>query len=160
MPEAVNTFIETNNYQEMYLTQQKILDSDFYDISHYATAPDKLGLLTSMFGHEAQQAILKGNLIGPVKGGIYENLIFDMLVKRGYKLYYYKTDNSTQEIEFLITKEQTVIPVEVKTKNGTTLSLNNYMAEYHPSFAYKLISGNVGVADCKVTLPLYMAMFI
>ncbi len=236
MPEAVNTFIYTNNYQEVYQTQQKILDSYFYDISHYASAPDKpkiaacyrsiprqlakdytrfqysvveqggssrkftssldwllgasliksccnvstpmfplvayekpeqfkiymhdIGLLTSMFGHETQQAILKGNLVGPAKGGIYENLIFDMLIKRGYKLYYYKTDNSTQEIEFLITKEQSIIPVEVKSKNGATISLNNFLAEYRPPFAYKLISGNVGVADCKVTLPLYMAMFI
>ncbi len=118
-----------------------------------------IGLLTSMFGHETQQAILKGNLIGPAKGGIYENLIFDILIKRGYKLYYYKTDNSTQEIEFLITKEQTFIPVEVKSKNGATILLNNYMAEYHPPFAYKLINRNVKVADCKITLPLYMAMF-
>lgn len=236
MPEAVNTFIETNNYQEVYRTQQKILDSYFYDIGHYASASEKpkiaacyrsiprqlakdytrfqyktveqkatsrkfansldwllgasliksctnvatpmfplvayekpeqfkiymhdIGLLTSMFGFETQQAILKGSLVGPAKGGIYENLIFDILSKRGYALYYYKTENSTQEIEFLITKGQSVIPVEVKSKNGATLSLNGYIEEYHPPFAYKLISGNVGVAETKITIPLYMALFI
>ncbi len=119
-----------------------------------------IGLLTSMFGHETQQAILKDSLVGPAKGGIYENLVFDMLIKRGYKLYYYKTDNSTQEIEFLLTKEQDIIPVEVKSKNGATVSLNSYIEEYCPHYAYKLINGNVGVAGTKVTLPLYMAIFI
>jgi hypothetical protein len=27
-------------------------------------------------------------------------------------------------------------------------------------YGYKLISGNIGVSDKKITLPLYMAMFI
>ncbi len=236
MPEVVNTFIETNNYQSVNEAQKKILDSYFYDISHYASTPDKpkiaacyssiprqlakdhtrfkystveqggsarkfttsldwligaslvkscsnvttplfplvayekpeqfkiymhdIGLLTSMFGFETQQAILKGNLVGPAKGGIYENLIFDMLTKRGYKLYYFKNESNTQEIEFLITKEQSVIPIEVKSKNGATLSLNSFIDNYAPPYAYKLISGNIGVSDTKITLPLYMAMFI
>ncbi len=236
MPEAVNVFIETNNYQEVYKIQQKILNSYFYDINNYSTVPEKpkiaacyrsiprqlakdhtrfqyktieekatsrkfassldwllgaslikaccnvatpmfpliayekpeqfkiymhdIGLLTSMFGQETQQAILKGNLVGPAKGGIYENLIFDILAKRGYSLYYFKTENSTQEIEFLITKEQSIIPIEVKAKNGTTLSLNNFIDQFKPPFAYKLVTGNVGVVDTKITIPLYMALFI
>ena len=47
-----------------------------------------------------------------------------------------------------------------KSKNGATLSLNNFIKNYEPPFAYKLISGNVGVSDTKITLPLYMIMFI
>lgn len=43
---------------------------------------------------------------------------------------------------------------------GATLSLNNFIKNYAPPYAYKLISGNVGVSDTKITLPLYMAMFI
>lgn len=236
MPEVVNVFIKTNNYQEVYKTQQKILASYFDDIHHYASKADKpkieayyqsiprqlakdytkfqyktiehgantrkysssldwlvgaslikqcrnvvtpmfplkayekegqfkiylhdIGLLTSMYGYELQQAILKGNLIGPIKGGIYENLIFDILSKRGYSLYYFKKENNTQEIEFLITKEQAIIPIEVKSKNGATLSLNSFISEYHPPFAYKLIHGNIGVSDTKISLPLYMALFI
>ena len=43
---------------------------------------------------------------------------------------------------------------------GATLSLNNFIKNYAPPFAYKLISGSVGVSDTKITLPLYMTMFI
>ena len=94
------------------------------------------------------------------KGGIYENLVSDILVKRGYKLNYYKTENASQEIEFLITTSAGVIPIEVKAGNGTSVSLNTFIDEFKPMIAYKLITGNIGVIDTKTTLPLYMAMFI
>lgn len=45
-----------------------------------------IGLLTSLYGYETQIALLKDTLTGPAKGGIYENLVFDMLMKRGMML--------------------------------------------------------------------------
>lgn len=45
-----------------------------------------IGLLTSLYGYETQIASLKDTLTGPAKGGIYENLVFDMLMKRGMTL--------------------------------------------------------------------------
>ncbi|MCI8936064.1 MAG: hypothetical protein HFI44_04250 [Lachnospiraceae bacterium] len=41
-----------------------------------------IGLLTALYGYETQTALLKDTLVGPAKGGIYENLVFDMLMKR------------------------------------------------------------------------------
>ena len=236
MPEAVNVFLKTNNFQEVYQTQKKILESYREDIKHYATPvtrqkisdcylsiprqlakeytkfqykvvskdgsarryenclnwlvdagmikmcvnvstpqfplvayekPDQfkvyvtdIGLLTSLYGFETQTALIKDTLTGPAKGGIYENLVFDMLIKRGFSLNYFKNDKNTQEIEFLFVKDGSVIPVEVKSKNGATLSLNNFIRDYAPPYAYKLVSGNLGVSDTKITLPLYMAMFL
>lgn len=177
MPEAVNTFLETNNYQEVFAVQKKILDSYKDDIQHYASTRERqkisdcynsiprqlakeytkfqyktvskdgsarryenclnwlvdagmikmcvnvsaplfplvayekpeqfkvyvtdIGLLTSLYGYETQIALLKDTLTGPTKGGIYENLVFDMLIKRGFSLNYFKNDSNTQEIEFL-----------------------------------------------------------
>lgn len=236
MPEVVNTFLKTNNFQDVYATQKKIMESYQEDIKHYASTtlrqkisdcynsiprqlakeytkfqykvvskegnarrydsclnwlvdagmikmcfnvstpqfplvayekPDQfkvyvtdIGLLTSLYGFETQVALLKDTLTGPAKGGIYENLVFDMLIKRGFNLNYYKNDNNTQEIEFVYVEDGSVIPIEVKAKNRATISLNNFIMEYKPPYAYKLISGNVGVNETKVTLPLYMALFI
>lgn len=236
MPEAVNVFLKTNNFQEVFGTQKKIMESYREDIKHYTSSairqkisdcylsiprqlakeytkfqykvvskegnarryenclnwlvdagmiklcvnvstpqfplvayekPNQfkayvtdIGLLTSLYGYETQAALLKDTLVGPVKGGIYENLVFDMLIKRGFTLNYYKNDNNTQEIEFLFAREGAVIPVEVKAKRGATISLNNFIAEYDPPVAYKLVAGNLGVCDGKVTLPLYLAMFL
>ena len=236
MPEVVNVFLKTNNYQEVYETQKKIMESYREDIKHYAstTARQKIsdcylsiprqlakeytkfqykvvskegnarryenclnwlvdagmiklcvnvstpqfplvayekpeqfkayvtdiGLLTSLYGYQTQVALLQDTLTGPAKGGIYENLVFDMLIKRGFILNYFKNENNTQEIEFIFAKDNHVIPIEVKSKHGSTLSLNNFIAMYKPPCAYKLISGNIGVNDEKITLPLYMAMFL
>lgn len=117
------------------------------------------GLLCAMYGFEVKKAILENTIKGNAKGGIYENIIAEMLVKKGHKLYYYKPDDSN-ELEFLIEKNASVIPVEVKAGNTATKSLNRFIESYKPFIAYKLIDGNVGVDGVKLTLPHYMVMFI
>ena len=117
------------------------------------------GLLCAIYGQETRRLLLTGELKGTAKGGLYENAISECLIKRGYKLYYYKPDDD-HEIEFLIEKDGEVVPIEVKAKNNPTVSLNNFISDYKPSKAYKLINGNVGVADNKITLPHYMVMFV
>ena len=96
---------------------------------------------------------------GNAKGGIYENIISECLVKKGYRLFYYKPDDD-HEVEFLIEKNGEVIPVEVKAGNTASVSLNNFIRDYQPSAAYKLVNGNVGISDVKRTMSHYMVMFL
>ena len=118
------------------------------------------GLLTAMYGFEMKAAVLERTLKGPVKGGIYENLIACMLMQKGDPLYFYKPDENDQEIEFIISRNAQAVPIEVKAKRGETISLNSFIERRKPAVAYKLIDGNVGKADQKITIPHYMAMFI
>ena len=117
------------------------------------------GLLCCMYGYETKLAILNDTIRGNARGGIYENIISECLIKRGYTLYYYKPD-SEHEIEFLIEKDGEVIPVEVKAGNNPTPSLNSYIEVFSPSYAYKLIGGRNGTIGAKITLPHYFVMFI
>lgn len=117
------------------------------------------GLLTSMYGFETKLAILNNTIKGNAKGGIYENIIAECLVKRGYNLYYYKP-NDTQEIEFLIEKNGEVLPIEVKASNSSTKSLNSFIEKFEPSVSYKLITGGNGKVGNKLTLPHYLVMFL
>ena len=117
------------------------------------------GLLCCMYGFETKLAILNDTLKGNARGGIYENIISECLLKRGYTLYYFKPD-SEHEIEFLIEKNGEVIPVEVKAGNNPTPSLNRFIEDHSPSLAYKLIGGRNGKAGVKITLPHYFVMFI
>lgn len=119
-----------------------------------------IGLLVALYGFDMKKAVIDDTLKGNAKGGIYENLIADMLVKRGYRLSYYRTDNGGLEIEFMISIDANVIPIEVKASNGSTVSLNELLKRADIPYGYKLISGNVGVNGKKIVLPLYMAMFI
>ena len=117
------------------------------------------GLLCSMYGFDTKQAILNNTIKGNVKGGIYENVIAECLVKLGYKLYYYRPDDQ-HEIEFLIEKDGEVIPIEVKAGNNPTPSLNQYIAKYKPTKAFKLIGGQIGLVGAKLTIPHFMVMFL
>ena len=94
--------------------------------------------------------------IGSIKGGIYESLITDILIKKNIDFYYFKNSNSTKEIEFLIENNEGVIPIEVKASNNKSISLDNYIIKYNPKISYKLINGNIGYKDNKIILPLYM----
>ena len=117
------------------------------------------GLLCCMYGFETKLAVLKDTIRGNARGGIYENIIAECLLKQGYTLYYFKPD-SEHEIEFLIEKNGEVIPVEVKAGNNPTASLNQFIEEFEPSVAYKLIGGRNGRAGAKITLPHYFVMFL
>ncbi len=117
------------------------------------------GLLTCMYGFETKKAILNDTIRGNARGGLYENIIAECLVKRGYKLYYYKPDDN-HELEFLLEKNGEIIPLEVKAGNSATVSLNNFIKDFKPSIAYKLVGSRNGKVDTKITLPHYMVMFL
>jgi hypothetical protein len=69
-------------------------------------------------------------------------------------------DNGRKEIEFLYTQGDNVIPIEVKAGNNPSPSLDAFIKEFAPPYGLKLIAGNVGEVGGKLTLPLYMAMFL
>lgn len=118
------------------------------------------GLLCAMYGFEMIAAIIRDELQGPMKGGIYENVVADMLVKAGRDLHYWMNDKGNIEIEFLLEKEASVVPVEVKAKRGATASLNKLLEQDDMKYGYKLSVGNTGVSGKKITLPLYMALYL
>ncbi|MFI3229642.1 MAG: ATP-binding protein [Bacillota bacterium] len=119
-----------------------------------------IGLLIAMYGFEIKEPILNNTLTGYAKGGIYENAIADVLIKKNIPLRYYKAERNDQEIEFLLQGNNAVIPIEVKAGNNASISLNNFIKENNTPYAYKFISGNIGVSGEKITLPLYMIMFL
>lgn len=127
--------------------------------------PNDTGLLLGMYDYSMKQAIFGDTEKAPVllqaKGGLYEALIASMLLQNGHEeLYFYKNETTRTEIEFLIPGEEGVIPIEAKAGNNRSKSLDRVLKDEHIPYGYKLISGNVGVTGKKITLPLYMAMFI
>lgn len=119
-----------------------------------------IGLLVAMYGYQLKIALLSDALEGLAKGGIYESLVADILAKRGEELYYYKKEDSTLEIEFILERDCKLVPVEVKARKGSTRSLNELLKMDNIERGYKLTAQNTGVVEKKITLPLYMAAII
>ncbi|MCL2031731.1 MAG: ATP-binding protein [Methanomassiliicoccaceae archaeon] len=132
----------------------------YRDAEHFKVYATDVGILNAMYGFEMKSQLFYNTLKGPAKGGVYENLIADFLIKKKIPLYYYKPGENRQEIEFLLTEKGGIVPLEVKAGNGRTPSLDEFVERYDPQYALKLINGNLGVEGKKVTMPLYMAMFI
>lgn len=119
------------------------------------------GLFISMLEDGTQFDVLQGNL-ARYKGAIFENLIADMLVKMGRKLYYFHK-NSGLEVDFVIRYKGECTLVEVKASSGNTKSTKTILAhpeKYHVHSAIKLGDYNVGRSGEILTLPLYMAFLL
>lgn len=117
------------------------------------------GLLVAMLDEGTQEDIIDGNL-GIYKGAIYENIIADVLGKKGKKLYYFEY-NSTLEVDFFIRFEKVVTAIEVKSAgNSKSKSLETVMDKYKVPKGIKLAPSNYGKKNDIDIFPIYMAMFL
>ena len=116
------------------------------------------GLLVSMLDDGTNIEIIEGNL-GIYKGAIFENIIAQILHTNGNNLYFYNKNN-TLEIDFIITKNFKITPIEVKANNNKSKALSTILKNNPELNGIKLIYGNVGKKDNLITLPLYMTMFL
>lgn len=117
------------------------------------------GLLLAMYEDDIKLEILSGEL-GTFKGAIYENIVAQILVSKGFGLYYYKKKTG-MEIDFIIEQKGSLIPIEVKSsKNNKAKSLSNYVLEYSPDKVYKFSYKNINTEGIIKKYPLYCLMFI
>lgn len=107
----------------------------------------------------SQEDIIDGNL-GIYKGAIYENIIADILAKKGKKLYYFEY-NSTLEVDFFTRYQKEIMAIEVKSAgNSKSKSLETLMSKYNVKKGIKLAPSNYGKKNDIDIYPIYMAMFL
>lgn len=107
------------------------------------------------------------------EGMIMENMVAQMLVASGHKLYFYsnpsREDSSNRmEIDFLIAKSKisskhNISPIEVKSgKNYTLSSLKKFINKYneHLYIPYVIHTGDLKEENGIVYLPIYMASLL
>ena len=131
-----------------------------YEGDSFRLYANDTGMLMPLYGREMMPAIVDDTLKGPMKGGLYENLVGGMLAKQGVPLRYWMSSDAKSEIEFLVDGHSSVIPLEVKAKRGATASLNKILDHEDIHVGYKLVDGNIGRVGKKVTVPLYLAALL
>ncbi len=103
------------------------------------------------------------------EGMIIENMVAQMLVAAGHKLYFYSNSSredssSRMEIDFLIAKSKissrhNISPIEVKSnKNYTVSSLRKFMIKYNKQLyiPYVIHTGDFKEEENITYLPIYM----
>ena len=121
------------------------------------------GILIGSLDEEAQEDLRKNANFNTYKGAIYENVVGDMLVKEGYKLYFYKNEKGTIEMDFFIRDKDLLIPVEVKANDNATISLNTLIdSEKYKDIKYgiKLCNKNIGYNGKFYTFPYFLTFLL
>ena len=135
-----------------------------YDANYYKIYYHDIGLLIASLDEEAQDDLRTNKNFGTYKGAIYENVVGEMLRKSGYEqLYFYKHDNPSLEMDFFVRDANSLIPVEVKSKDGATASLNNLINwKSYPDIRYGIKFGykNIGWNSSFYTFPYFLAFLL
>lgn len=134
-----------------------------YDPKMYKIYFKNTGLLIASLDEEAQEDLRANRNLGTYKGAIYENIVGDMLVKQGYRLFYYHSDKPALEMDFFIRDADSLIPVEVKTNDGATASLNRLLNDdkYNDvKYGIKLGYRNIGCNGKFYTFPYFLTFLL
>ena len=134
-----------------------------YNPENYRLYFADTGLLIASLDEEAQDDLRKNQNFNTYKGAIYENIVGDMLVKEGYKLYFYKNEKGTLEMDFFIRDKDSLIPIEVKANDNSTPSLNNLIdSDNYKDIKYgiKLCNKNIGFNGKIYTFPYFLTFLL
>lgn len=134
-----------------------------YDPKMYKIYFKDTGLLIASLDEEAQEDLRANKNLGTYKGAIYENIVGDMLVKQGYRLFYYHSDRPALEMDFFIRDADSLIPVEVKANDGATASLNRLLNDdkYNDvKYGIKLGYRNIGFNGKFYTFPYFLTFLV
>lgn len=133
---------------------------NYRDIDAFKIYVSDLGLLCAKKDLAANDILYMAEELNDFKGGMAENYVNVQLSINGYHTYYWESARGA-EIDFVIQRNEQLIPIEVKSADNTRAkSLKVYMETYDPEYAIKLSAKNFAFEDNKKTVPLYAAFCI
>lgn len=94
------------------------------------------------------------------RGAITENYVAEELKTNGYDLYYWEATTGS-EVDFIIIKDEKIVPIEVKSSENTkSKSLNSFVKQYKPDYSIRISSKNFGFENGIKSVPLYAVFLI
>ncbi|MEI7898286.1 MAG: AAA family ATPase [bacterium] len=116
-----------------------------------------VGLLSAM-GGLTKQTILQGNSIfSEFKGALAEQFVLQHFKTRlDDKVFYWSSDTSQAELDFVIQNNDQVIPIEVKAEeNLKAKSLKSFYEKFNPKIAVRTSMSDYRDDGWLVNVPLY-----
>ncbi len=131
------------------------------DIDNFRMYYSDTSLLIASLDEETQKEFRTKNNFYIYNGAIYESLIASELNKQGYDLYFYKSKDSTTELNFLIRYKDEIVPLEVKANNGRAISLNQVIKNNKLiNKGIKLANANIGMQNDIITFPYFLTFLL
>ena len=120
-----------------------------------------IGLLAAQNQLDAT-TLLEGNRIfTEYKGALAEQYVLQQLIAtQDQPVYYWATEKGTAEVDFVLQRGQSIIPIEVKAEeNLKAKSLKTYVEQYQPQQAIRYSMTDYREQDWMVNVPLYAVEF-
>lgn len=156
--ESIDWLINSGLVLKCYKTTRgDVPPNMFADVSSFKIYMSDVGLLSN------RTKITKNNLDEYnklYKGAITENYVANQLVQNGYELYYWESRTGS-EVDFVIIKDEKIIPIEVKSsENVKAKSLQSFIKQYSPEYSIRISSKNFGMENNIKSVPLYATFMI
>lgn len=119
-----------------------------------------IGLLNCMGGLNEEILLNKNQILIEFKGALTEQFVAQELMKN-YDLYYWASEHATAEIDFIVQKNQIIIPIEVKAEeNLKAKSLKVFEEKFKTYNALRLSKNYYKKQEWLENRPLYSTFTI
>jgi uncharacterized protein len=114
-----------------------------------------IGLLNAMARIEKTILLEKNNILTEFKGAMTEQFVAQQLRLR-HDIFYWNAPNTTAEVDFLLQRQQQIVPIEVKAEeNLKAKSLKVFMEKFQPPVSIRCSMSRYREQDWLVNWPLY-----
>jgi uncharacterized protein len=116
-----------------------------------------VGLLSAMEGLTKQTILLGNSIFSEFKGALAEQFVLQHLKTREFfQVFYWSSDTSRGELDFVIQNNDQVIPIEVKAEeNLKAKSLKSFFEKFNPTFSVRTSMSDYRKESWLVNVPLY-----
>jgi predicted AAA+ superfamily ATPase len=147
--------------------------SSTYNLDRFRLYSADVGLLVTLmfkdkeFTENSVYKKLLHNKLEANLGILYENVVAQILASKGYKLFYHtaydKNRRRNFEIDFILSKGNKIVPVEVKSSNYRSHpSLDWFSRKYQNRISERIIvhTKDMNFSDSILYLPAYLTLFL
>lgn len=131
----------------------------FYEDNAFKLFMLDCGLMGALSETPSKNMLIGETVFEEYKGAFTEQYVLQQLLSAGgWHIYYYSAEDSKQELDFLLQREDRIIPVEVKaSENLRAKSLRQFVADHPSEKGVRLSLSDYRKQDWMRNIPLYDA---
>ena len=159
---AIQWLVTANLVHQVYRAEQIMKPLDNYkDIDDFKIFLSDMGLLCAQKDIRPDDIFFMEEELPEFKGGMIENYVDSQLTMNGLRTYFWRNEKGTKEVDFVVSLDGKLIPIEAKSGDHvTSLSLNDYVKAFKPVYSIRISQRNFGFENGILSLPLYAVFCI
>ena len=160
---ALQWLVDAGMIYQVKLCEKPELPLSFYENSSaFKVYLLDIGLLRKLSKLPAEIFVSASQLFTEFKGAVAENFVLTSLLAQGFAMpSYWTLQGNKAEVDFLIAKGLTVIPIEVKSDRRISgKSFAEYDKKYHPDLRIRFSMNNIKKDANLLNLPIFMADWV